>query len=77
MTPDRLWLAWSFDPGVVIPLLLSGILYARGQRIRVTATPARRLVFWTGWITLTLSLLSPCMNSEKLSSRPTCSSMKR
>ena len=59
MTPDRLWLAWSFDPGVVIPLLLSGILYARGQRIRVTATPARRLVFWTGWITLTLSLLSP------------------
>jgi len=29
--PHDLWAAWRFDPGAVIPLAISAILYARGR----------------------------------------------
>ena len=30
LKPHDLWMAWSFDPGIVIPLLLTALLYLRG-----------------------------------------------
>ena len=27
LKPHDLWMAWSFDPGIVIPLLLTAVLY--------------------------------------------------
>jgi hypothetical protein len=32
LQPDDLWTAWSFDPGIVIPLALAALLYLRGAR---------------------------------------------
>lgn len=57
--PDDLWVAWEFDPGVVFPLLLSGALYAMGQRKHVGLTRLQRISFWAGWISLVIALLSP------------------
>ncbi len=57
--PHDLWSAWEFDLRVVIPLLLSAILYYRG------ATPAhgverwRIRCFWAGWVALAIALISP------------------
>ena len=56
---ERVWTEWSFDPGIVIPLLITGILYSRGQRVRGSCTPRQRVLFWSGWISLTLALISP------------------
>ena len=30
LKPHDLWTAWSFDPGIVIPLMLTAVLYFRG-----------------------------------------------
>jgi putative membrane protein len=56
--------AWSFEPGVVIPLLLSGFLYTRGVlRLRRAApTTSRKLdivCFAAGWLALVIALVSP------------------
>ncbi|HEY3826209.1 MAG TPA: cytochrome c oxidase assembly protein [Bryobacteraceae bacterium] len=59
MKPDELLTAWSSDPGIVIPLALSAILYARGARVRVVANSRQRALFWSGWTALMLALLSP------------------
>jgi cytochrome c oxidase assembly factor CtaG len=53
------WLSWEFDPGVVIPLIVSALLYARGSRAQLTRSPRQSLYFWCGWGTLTLALISP------------------
>jgi putative membrane protein len=50
---------WEFDPGVVIPLALSAILYLRGARISRGATRIQQLLFWSGWATLVIALVSP------------------
>jgi putative membrane protein len=56
--------AWSFEPGVVIPLIMSGLLYSFGiVRLR-SASPAsvRRsdvIYFALGWIALAIALCSP------------------
>jgi putative membrane protein len=63
--PDGLWRAWSFPPGVVIGLGLSGALYliglvrlrcrGRGQAVRGRETAC----FAAGWLVLVLALVSP------------------
>lgn len=57
-------LDWSWEPGIVAPLVISGALYARGAillRRRGARTPSRGAVaaFAIGWIVVALSLLSP------------------
>jgi putative membrane protein len=58
--------AWSWEPGIVAPLLLTAILYFVGShriRHRNPARPAIRIwevaSFWTGWFFLALALDSP------------------
>ena len=64
--PHDLLTAWSFEPGVVIPLALAGWLYARGARaVWRSAAPGRGvsasevLAFALGWLALVLALVSP------------------
>jgi len=58
-------LGWSLEPGVVLPLALSGLLYVRGAmqlRRRGRGLALRRwemMSFAVGWLVLALSLLSP------------------
>lgn len=50
---------WEFNPGVVIPLIISALLYAHGARIQRIRTPRQNLYFWSGWTALALALVSP------------------
>lgn len=59
LQPDDLWSAWEFDPGVVIPLLISAFLYTRGARRHRGLTIREKFCFWTGWAMLAIALLSP------------------
>ena len=59
LEPDDLWPAWKFDPGVVIPLLLSAVLYASGSRKHFGMTLFQRACFWSGWLSLVIALISP------------------
>lgn len=64
--PDALWHAWSFDPLVLVPLLLSAWLYGRGLRLlwaragrgRGVALP-HALAFGVGTAVLFIALVSP------------------
>ncbi len=58
-SPHEIWSAWSFDPGVVISLALTGLLYCRGARKSRGVTPLRAASFWTGWGVLAIALVSP------------------
>jgi putative membrane protein len=61
----RLLLDWTFDPGVVMPLVATAVIYwlglselwdhQRGRGIR----PWEARCFWTGWCALALALISP------------------
>lgn len=57
--PHDVWSAWSFEPGIVIPLLVSAVLFACGARRRRGVTRARSASFWSGWALLTIALMSP------------------
>jgi putative membrane protein len=59
LKPHDLWSAWTFDPGIVLPLALTGILYARGARLSRGTSFRELACFWSGWVFLALSLLSP------------------
>lgn len=59
LQPDDLWTAREFDPGVVIPLLLSAWLYARGARTSRGVSHARQACFWSGLAVLVIALISP------------------
>jgi putative membrane protein len=59
LQPDDLWTAWSFEPGIVIPLALAALLYLRGARLARGIAPRQRACFWAGWTVLALSLVSP------------------
>jgi putative membrane protein len=59
LQPHDLWEAWSFDPGVVLPLLLTAILYARGARTHRGVSMRRSGCFWGGWAILAVALISP------------------
>lgn len=61
--PD--WNEWTWTPGIVIPLIVTAILYAGGvwrmmrQPRRAGLTFKQPLSFAIGWISLSLALLSP------------------
>jgi putative membrane protein len=59
MKPDEFWTAWSFEPGLIIPLALTAVLYAWGRRAKHSATRLQSICFWSGWVILTLALISP------------------
>lgn len=56
---------WSWEPGVTLPLLASGVLYARGAlvlRLRAARGGVQSweiAAFAAGWLTMVLALLSP------------------
>src|SRR3954454_13712299 len=58
--------AWSWEPGIVIPLVITAVMYAVGSARAVSRNPRRpsirgwqRASFWAGWAVLVLSLDSP------------------
>lgn len=59
---ELVW-AWEFDPGVVVPLLLAGALYARGvwgdRGLRRGVRRREVACFAGGWIALVVALVSP------------------
>jgi putative membrane protein len=59
LQPHDLSSAWRFDPGVIIPLFVSALLYIRG--IRRSRGPAlrRKVCFFAGLLTLIVALVSP------------------
>ena len=64
--PHDLLTAWSFEPGVVLPLVVAGWLYVRGVRaLWRSAAPGRGVharevaAFGLGWLTLLIALVSP------------------
>jgi cytochrome c oxidase assembly factor CtaG len=66
LAPHDLWSAWSFDPGVIAALGLTGALYVRGMReamYRSTRGIARlereRAWFIAGFAILALAMISP------------------
>ena len=61
---DELGSWWAFEPGVVIPLVLSLLLYVRGLvRLRSVSPHAfgtyELACFLTGWLVLVIALVSP------------------
>jgi putative membrane protein len=59
LEPHDLWQSWTFDPGIVIPLAVTAILFALGARTSRGVKIAQFAFFWSGWIFLVLSLISP------------------
>jgi cytochrome c oxidase assembly factor CtaG/cytochrome c2 len=66
LAPHDFWSAWSFEPAVVIGLLLTGLLYLLGlRRLWQTAGPGRGIRRWeacafsAGWLVLAVALVSP------------------
>jgi putative membrane protein len=59
LEPHDLWGAWSFDPGIIIPLALTAIVFTVGARTSRGVSRAQFACFWSGWIFLVLSLVSP------------------
>jgi putative membrane protein len=59
LRPHDLWVAWSFDPGIVIPLLLTAVLYLRGATAAHGVSRKQQVCFWAGWFLLCTALLSP------------------
>lgn len=66
LAPHDLWAAWSLEPFVVGPMLLSAVLYARGvARLRRAGTreyqrgSSRVQAFTAGWVWLAVGLISP------------------
>lgn len=59
LAPHDLWTAWRFDPGVVVLLLLSLVLYVRGARSSRGVTTVQQICFWLGLATLAVALISP------------------
>jgi putative membrane protein len=58
--------SWTYDPWVVIPLLIAGILYALGSSVLARRSVVGRKVrgwhsaaYVAGWLSLTLALVSP------------------
>src|SRR5581483_6156751 len=59
LQPDDLWSAWEFDPGVIVPLAMSALLYSIGSRRHAGLTRIQRSCFWAGWASLIVALISP------------------
>lgn len=62
---NSLWTAWNWEPGILIPLGVSGGLYGRGLRLLWDEHVGRGIRVWEascfaiGWLVTALSLLSP------------------
>jgi cytochrome c oxidase assembly factor CtaG len=59
LEPHDLWRAWSFDPAIVIALLLTAGLYYRGATATHGVSQKQRVYFWAGWFLLCTALVSP------------------
>jgi putative membrane protein len=59
LEPHDLWTAWSWDPLIVMGLVLSGLLYWRGDRPGHGIRRWERAAYWTGWASLVIALVSP------------------
>lgn len=59
LQPHDLWTAWEFDPGIVVPLLISGLLYVTGIRRTTAIRRWEAVCFGAGWATLVIALVSP------------------
>jgi putative membrane protein len=66
VVPGELWGAWTFEPGVVLPMMAALLLYARGlQRVWSRAGEGRGVRQWQAWCfaggmaILALALISP------------------
>jgi len=59
LKPRDLWTAWSFDPGIIIPLLFTAYFYSRGATVTHGVSQRQEVYFWSGWLLLCLALLSP------------------
>jgi cytochrome c oxidase assembly factor CtaG len=59
LEPHDLWRSWSFDPGIVVPLLVTAILFLRGARRNRGVSRVQFGCFWSGWLLLALALVSP------------------
>jgi cytochrome c oxidase assembly factor CtaG len=59
LKPHDLWRAWSYDPGILIPLFLTALLYFRGAKKSRGVSRNQKISFWAGWILLCVALLSP------------------
>src|SRR5215207_5036093 len=62
----ELWTTWGLEPGTLVPLALSALLYGRGVwRMWRQAGPGRGIRPWEvacfggGWLTLVVALVSP------------------
>jgi len=65
-SPQGWWTTWSWEPGVILSLVLSGWLYGRGVRLLWSVSSLghglRRwevLAFAGGWLSLWVALVSP------------------
>src|SRR4051812_10539090 len=66
ISPSNWPQAWSWDIGIVIPLLVMAALYAVGScrirhrnRLRPAINRWQIASFWTGWLSLVFALDSP------------------
>ena len=57
-SPNSELIEANWDPGILIPLAISAILYWRGSRCHVIR-PWEQLSFWCGWAVLAAALVSP------------------
>lgn len=66
VTPANWSHAWSWEMGIVLPLVLSAVLYFLGHmrilrrnRRNPAVRPWQALCFWLGWLSLVVALVSP------------------
>ena len=57
--PHDLLTEWVWDPWIVLPLLVTALLYARGAKAGRGFTRLERHCFWWGWAVLVIALISP------------------
>jgi putative membrane protein len=59
LQPHDAWEAWAWDPLIVGGLALSAWLYLTGARSERGIRRWEQVCYWTGWLTLTIALVSP------------------
>jgi putative membrane protein len=66
LAPHDLWAAWTLEPGVLLGLALSGLIYLRGVRslwshagVGRGLTRRQTAAFAGGWLALFIALVSP------------------
>ena len=65
LSSNRFWTGWDWEPGILIPLIVSAVLYGRGLRRLWDEHIGRGIRVWEvacfaiGWMVTALALLSP------------------